>query len=89
MSEPYLEVTYRHGKAMAAYLYLPRQAEDKSYRTSKVDPGLIIDFNEQGNAIGIEITAPAVLTLATLNQVLADLGLPLVGSEDLAPLRAA
>ena len=89
MREPYLEVTYRHGRAIAAYLYLPRGAEEKSHRTSKAAPGLIIDFNDHGKAIGIEITAPAQLTLAALNQVLNDLGQPPVKPMDLAPLRAA
>ena len=35
MREPYLEVTYRHGRPLAAYLYLPRRPGQKSFRTSK------------------------------------------------------
>ena len=89
MKEPYLEVTFRHGRAIAAYLYLPRIPGEKTLRTSKADPGLVIDFNRGGKAIGIEITAPALLTLSTLNKVLRDLGQPPVEPTDLAPLRAA
>ena len=41
MKAPYLEVTYRRGRAMAAYLYLPRATKDKSHRTAMADPGMI------------------------------------------------
>ena len=59
MNEPYLEVTYRKGRALAAYFYLPRSGKKKAVRTRRVDPGLIIDFASNGEALGIEITAPA------------------------------
>ena len=59
MKNSYLEVTFRHGRPLAAYLYLPREPSDKSYRTEKAAPGLVIDFNRSGKPIGIEITAPA------------------------------
>ena len=29
MKEPYLEVTFRHGRPIAAYYYLPRQANQR------------------------------------------------------------
>jgi uncharacterized protein YuzE len=89
MKEPYLEVTFRHGRPLAAYLYLPRQGDDKSHRTSRVEPGLVIDFNHSGNPIGIEITAPTKITVGALNKVLHELGQRGVTQADLAPLRAA
>ncbi len=89
MKEPFLEVTFRRGRPMAAYLYLPRRPAEKSYRTSRVEPGLVIDFNRRGKPIGIEITAPGRLSLAALNKVLRDLGLPPLKRADLLPLRAA
>ena len=48
MKESYLEVTFRHGRAFAAYLYLPRNTEDKSYYTytSRAEPDMIIDFDK-------------------------------------------
>lgn len=58
MNEPYLEVTFHRGRALAAYLYLPRQADEKSAWTKRVEPGMVIDFGPSGNPIGIEITAP-------------------------------
>jgi len=89
MKESYLEVTFRHGRVLAAYLYLPRRTSDKSYRTSRVEPGLVIDFNRTGKPIGIEITAPTKVSSAVLNRVLRRFNLPTVTRADLAPLRVA
>jgi hypothetical protein len=89
VSEPYLEVTYRHGRALAAYLYLPHPGRRKSVRTERVEPGLVIDFAADDEPLGVEILAPAQLTLARLNRVLRDLGRPPMRRADLAPLRAA
>jgi hypothetical protein len=89
MKEPYLEVTFRHGRPLAAYYYLPREANQKSARMRRVEPGLVIDFTAEGQAIGIEITAPAKISLAALNMVLKELGQPPANDADLAPLLAA
>ena len=89
MKGSYLEVTFRQGRPPAAYLYLPREAGDESYRTGRVDPGLVIDFNRGGKPIGIDITAPEKLSTAVLNRVLRRFRLPTVTRADLAPLRAA
>lgn len=89
MRSSYLEVTFRHGRPLAAYLYLPRQPKDKSHRTERAEPGLVIDYNRRGTPIGVEITAPAKISAALLNRVLRRLGVPTVTRADLAPLRAA
>ena len=89
MRETYLEVTFRHGRAIAAYLYLVRNPGEKSCRTKRVEPGMVIDFNSDGRAIGIELTAPGQVSLSALNQVLADLGVSPVTPADLSPLKAA
>jgi hypothetical protein len=89
MRELYLEVTFRQGRALAAYLYLPRRSEEKSVRTVRVEPGMVIDFGPGGNPIGIEITAPNRVSLEAVNHVLDGLGLPPVSDTDLAPLLAA
>ncbi|MEO8677717.1 MAG: DUF2283 domain-containing protein [Vicinamibacterales bacterium] len=89
MKEPYLEVTFRHGHAIAAYYYLPRETSQKSARTRRVEPGLVIDFTAEGQAIGIEITAPSKITLAALNSVLQEVGQAPASEADLAPVLAA
>jgi len=89
MKHSYLEVTYRQGRPLAAYYYLPRYEGDTSARTESVGEGLVVDFSGDGRAIGIEITAPSRFNLATLNEVLVRLGQAQVRPEDLAPLAAA
>ena len=89
MKQFYLEVTFRHGRAIAAYYYLLRDSGQKSIRTRRVEPGLVIDFASNGQPIGIEITAPAMVTVAALNAVLAELGCPTATQADLGPLAAA
>lgn len=89
MKASYLEVTFRHGRAFAAYLYLLRNAGDRSYRTARAEPGMIIDFDESGKAIGIEFTAPTKVTDADINRVLSDIGASPVAKDDMAPLQAA
>lgn len=89
MKEPNLEVTYRHGRPLAAYLYLPRGAGEKSARTAQAAPGMVVDFDRGGKPIGIEITAPGKVTLTALNDVLRGLGAPPLAAADLEPLRAA
>ncbi len=89
MSQSYLEVTFRYGRPVAAYFYLPRRTNQKSYRTARYEAGLVVDFSRAGKPIGIEITAPEAVTLAAMNRVLRELGLAKVKRSDLAPLLAA
>lgn len=89
MNEAYLEVTYRHGQPVAGYYYLPRRAGDRAYRTSRGPAGLLVDYARGGRAIGIEITAPSVLSLAAMNRVLRDLGQKPIKRTELSPLLAA
>jgi len=89
MKESYLEVTFRHGRPIAAYLYLPRRPDEKSTRTLRVAPGMVIDFGSSGNPIGVEITAPSQTSLADVNRVLVEVGMSPISQADLAPLQAA
>jgi len=82
----FLEITYRNGKPVAAYLYLPRQPDDRSVRTKRLEPGLVIDLAENGQAIGIEITSPSVTTLAHLNLALAEAKQTELRPDEAAPL---
>jgi hypothetical protein len=89
MNQPYLEVTYRKGRPLAAYYYLPRRPSDVSVRTRRVEPGLVIDFARGGRPIGIEITTPTKFSLAAFNRVLKSLGLSAASPSTVAPVRAA
>ena len=88
MNTCYLEITYRRGKPVAAYFYLLRQAGDTSARTVVGPNGLVTDFTADGRPMGIEITAPSLLTLPALNEALAAAQQPPATADDIAPLLA-
>jgi hypothetical protein len=89
MKQRYLEVTYRKGKPLAAYLYLPRNPGETSIRSERHEAGLVIDYAADSHAIGIEITAPSKVSLAALNRALAAVNQPPATADDLAPLLTA
>ncbi len=89
MKDRYLEVTFRGGKPLAAYLYFPRKASAKSANTKSIGDGLLIDYGADGEPIGLEITTPSQITLDHINAALAKLKLPPMESNELAPLEAA
>jgi len=89
MKGRYLEMTFRKGKPLAAYLYLPRPTGVKSARTEEMAPGILADFTAKGEPIGLEITVPTQVTAEQINVVLTKLGLAPIAPEELAPLKAA
>lgn len=89
MKDRYLEITFRKGKTVAAYLYLPREPGQKSQRTEKAGNGLLIDYGESGQAIGIEITAPSQISVDVLNEILTKLNLRPIEPSEMSPLLAA
>ncbi len=70
MRKSYLEVTYRKGRCVAAYVQLPRKASDRSVRTEKRAGGLVVDYASDGRPIGIEITSLSRPSLAAINQII-------------------
>ncbi|MFW6012289.1 MAG: hypothetical protein ACOC92_01100 [bacterium] len=89
IQQPYLEVTFRHGRPLAAYLCLPRGAGQKVSTSRPVGQGLVVDLDQAGVPVGIEITTPSTVTLAALNGVLRGHGMAEITEADLEPLRAA
>lgn len=89
MQDTYLEVTFRHGRPLAAYLHLPRRDGDSSRASRRMEGGLVVDYAEDGRPIGIEITAPTETSLESINGLLRDLGQDVITADDLAPLHAA
>jgi hypothetical protein len=89
MRDTSLEVTYRRGRPFAAYYHLSSRAGQKSARTRRFEPGLVVDFARNGDPLGIEIIQPRAVTTAAMNRVLKELGLPSVKRGVLAPLRVA
>jgi hypothetical protein len=88
MSNRYLEVMYRKGKPLAAYFNLPRRSEDVSVRVEPYAPGFLVDWTEDGRAIGIEMPSPTLVTVEGVNQVLTRLHLDPVLPEEVGPVVA-
>jgi hypothetical protein len=90
MTERSLQITYRKGRPFAAYLYLSRKPGEKSARTESTSNGLlVVDYATDGRPIGVEITAPEVVTLDRVNALLEGLGQPPLPEEEFKPLTAA
>jgi len=89
MKRTYLEVTFRKGKAVAAYLYLPRLPNAKAARTVELRPTVLVDYSATGEPIGLELTAPSGVDVSLVNSVLLEIGIAQIDGSDLAPLRAA
>lgn len=83
-----LEVTFRKGKPFAAYLRL-EGSRAKVTRTKEAAPSLLVDFDEAGRALGLEILAFDDVTVARINEVLVSIGHRALPERELAPLRAA
>jgi uncharacterized protein YuzE len=53
MAKPYLKVTYRGGKVLAAYLYVNRRPGDTAARSER-QTDFVIDYSGDGRLIGVE-----------------------------------
>ena len=82
------EVSSYNGKLMAGYLAFGRRPGDISVRTTRPEPGLVVDFAADDRPIGLEITAPSLVTLESINRVLAALGQITATERELALLFA-
>lgn len=90
MTERSLQVTYRKGRAFAAYLHLAHPTGEKSTKMMPSPDGLlVVDYGATGRPVGIEITAPQSVSLERLNELLADLGETPMAEQDYKPVRAA
>ena len=90
MTERSLQVTYRKGRAFAAYLHLSHLTGRRSAKTVASPDGLlIVDYGATGRPVGVEITAPQAVPLERLNQLLADLGEAPLAEQEYKPLQAA
>ncbi len=84
-----LKVTYRRGRPIAAYLYLPREAGDRVATTERLDAAILVDRTADGRAIGVEIVDPPQCGPDRLLDVLRSLGQPAIDRDELRPLAAA
>jgi uncharacterized protein YuzE len=89
MATPYsIQVTFRRGKPVAAYILLHGRAGDRAASTRQAGEGIVVDYLADGRPMGIEIVSPSRVDAATLNAVLAGLSMTPLTDEDLRPLAA-
>ena len=68
MTERSLHLTYRKGRAIAAYLHLSHPTGEKSAKTVASPDGLlIVDYGATGRPVGVEITTPHAVPPERLN----------------------
>lgn len=89
MSTISLQVTYRKGHPFAAYIYLDRPPGERTERTEEVTSDLLVDYSEDGRALGIEVVTPEAVAIEEIFAVFDELGLGRPRESELEPLRAA
>jgi len=89
MSKPFLQITYEDGQAEIAYLSLSRRPGEVSVESERVEPEMVLDFNAEGELIGIEILDPRAVTIEEINDILKRHNHAPLSDKALAPLAAA
>lgn len=84
-----LQVTYRKGKPLAAYIYLAAHAGQKAARTKELAPGLLVDFDANDEPFGIEVVSPDLVSSSEIDRLFEELGLDRPDPKELEPLLAA
>jgi uncharacterized protein YuzE len=83
-----LRISFRNGLPRLGYLYLS-DPKEKSARSRRVELGMVLDFNQDGKLIGIELLAPQRITLEAINKILKEYEQEPLKESDLAPIFAA
>ena len=89
MGQAHLEITYRHGAALAAYLRMPRAAGAKVAQTQEISETILADVDAEGRLLGLELLSPSSTTIAEVQAALAEFTVATVSDDDLRPLKAA
>ena len=80
-----LEVSYRNGRPRLAYLHLSDSSK-KAARSRRIAPEIVVDLDELGRLIGIEILVPERITLEGINKLLKEYGVEPIQPSDVAPI---
>jgi uncharacterized protein YuzE len=81
-----LTLSYYRGKLMAGYFTLPVERHGPVARSKELPEGLVVDYDEDGHEVGIEIVDPSPEAAEALLRLAKQLQLP-NAEEELAPLR--
>ena len=81
-----LQVTFRSGRLLAAYLYFHKGPKVRVAQTRREADGMVVDFSDTQVPLGIEFVAPSKVTLGKVNELLASLGEQPASADELWPL---
>ena len=84
---PRVEIVFRKGKPVAAFLHLREGASGKSGRTIPIRPPMTAHYDDAGLPIGLEVPLPTTVPLPLLNEALRELGAPGLDEQDFLALR--
>ena len=84
-----LQITYDNGRPLAAYLGFSCPSGAKAVRSEELGEGLVVDFDSEGEVLGLEIVNPEIVTGEEINAVLKTLGIPALSPKELRPFPAA
>lgn len=84
-----LQVTYRGGRPLAAYLSLTSNGKRTVDRSEEVGDDLVVDYAADGSPLGLEILSPATVSVEQVWSVFDRLGLDRPTAAELRPLSAA
>jgi uncharacterized protein YuzE len=84
-----LQITYKSGKPLAAYLSLDSNGKRAVARTEEVSPDLLVDYAADGSPLGLEILSPGTVTIERVWAVFDQLGLDRPPASELSPRPAA
>ncbi len=86
MNDRYLEITFRKGQPLAAYLYLTKTKRTQSLKTIKIDEDLIADYDQNDVPVGLEIVSPKTTSIQQIKDALEKLHVEPISEDELAPL---
>jgi len=84
-----LQVTYKGGRPLAAYLYFASNGERQVARSEEMGEGFVVDYARDGSPRGIEILSPQDVTVSDVWGLCDRLGIERPSAADLRPLSAA
>jgi hypothetical protein len=87
MPKPRIEIVFRKGIHVAAFLHFPLEVSGRSKRQIAIRPPMVAHYDERGTPSGLDIPLPLTVSLRAINEALSELGQPAIQESDLAPLK--
>ena len=87
MAKPRIEIVFRKGIPVAAFLDFSEEGSGRSKRQIAIRPPMVAHYDEKGSPSGLDIPLPLTASLRAINEALNELGQSPIQESDLAPLK--